>query len=461
MLKSKTVFTCLAGIVLLGLYQDAAHHLRAQGAGAPAATATVAFTNVNVVPMDKNRVLGDHTVIVTKDRITAVGPAGKTKVPEGATRVDGKGKFLMPGLAEMHGHIPPLTPQPPLTKAYVDDVLYLYVAAGITTVRGMQGTPGQLELREASKRGEIIAPALYLAGPPFNAKAVTTPDEAAAFVRKQKAEGWDLIKVMPGPSIENYDGMAKTAKEIGLPFAGHVPPLVGLPHVLEMGQSTIDHLDLYAEHLGGLNKPVDDAAVKDIVARTKKAGTVMVPTLYVWETLRGPIPVASRTGLPELKYMPKQIVAGWTKGLETRLSQPQYNAEEAKIYIDNRMKIMTALYKAGVRILLGSDAPQQFNVPGFSIEHEMKRMADAGMTTFDILASGTSLVGEYYKAHDDFGTVAAGKRADLVLLDANPLEGLSNVAKRSGVMIRGRWLPASEIQKKLDEIATRNATATP
>ena len=121
--------------------------------------------------MDTNRVLRDQTVIVTKDRIAAVGPAGQDQGPEGATRVDGKGKFLMPGLAEMHGHIPPPT-QP---KAYIDDVLYLYVAAGITTVRGMQGAPGQLELREASKRGEIVAPALYLAGPPFNAKAVTTP----------------------------------------------------------------------------------------------------------------------------------------------------------------------------------------------------------------------------------------------------------------------------------------------
>ena len=139
----------------------------------------------------------------------------------------------------------------------------------------------------------------------------------------------------------------------------------------------------------------------------------------------------------------------------------RYNAAEAKVYIDNRMKIMTSLYKSGVRILLGSDAPQQFNVPGFSIAHEMKRMADAGMTTFDILSSGTSLVGEYYKAQDDFGTVAAGKRADLVLLDANPLEGLDNVAKRAGVMIRGRWLPAAEIQKKLEEMAARNATATP
>src|SRR5688572_8127468 len=129
MLKRTTVFACLAGIVLLGLYQDAARHLRAQGAPA----ATVAFTNVSVVPMDTNRVLRDQTVIVTKDRIAAVGPSAKVEVPEGATRVDGKGKFLMPGLAEMHGHIPPPT-QP---KAYIDDVLYLYVAAGITTVRGM------------------------------------------------------------------------------------------------------------------------------------------------------------------------------------------------------------------------------------------------------------------------------------------------------------------------------------
>jgi imidazolonepropionase-like amidohydrolase len=429
------------------------------GMQAPAARqgdTSVAFTNVSVIPMTSNRVLSNQTVVVTKDRITAVGSAGSTRVPEGATRIDGKGKFLMPGLAEMHGHIPNPAQA---SKEYIDDVLYLYVASGVTTVRGMQGTPGQLELRESAKRGDVIAPTLYLAGPAFNANSVKSAEDAITRVKQQKAEGWDLLKVLPGLTVENYDAMARTAKEVGIPFAGHVPAAVGVPHALEMGQLTVDHLDGYAEHLDGKAKPVDEKGIQDLVARTKKAGTAMVPTLFVWETLQGPVTLESRTGLPELKYLPRSVVDPWIKSLTGRLNNPQYNAASAKLYIDNRMRIMKALYAGGVTIMLGSDAPQQFNVPGFSILHEMKRMQDAGMSVYDVIKSGTITVGEHFKAKDDFGTIAVGKRADLILVDANPLQSLDNIAKRSGVMVRGRWLPESEIQAKLTQIAGRSGTA--
>ena len=439
------IATVLAGALLIG-----------QDPGAQQAQ-TVAFTNVNVVPMDSNRILSDQTVVVSKDRITAVGPAGSTQVPDGATRIEGRGKYLMPGLAELHGHIP----GPTMPKAFIDDVLFMYVANGVTTVRGMQGAPGQLELRDAAQRGEIIAPTLYLAGPAFGGNTVKTPEEAVERARQQKTEGWDLLKVLPGLTIETYDAMARTAKEAGIRFAGHVPSAVGVPHALDMGQATIDHIDGYAEHLGGETKPVDEAGVQDLVARTKKAGTAIVPTLVVWETLRGPISLESRTSLPELRYMPRPQVEQWTKAVEKRLNDPKYNAEHAKHYIDNRMRILKAMHAAGVNILLGSDAPQQFNVPGFSIHHEMKRMADAGMSVYDIIKSGTASVGEHFKAQDEFGTVAVGKRADLLLVDANPLQSLENAAKRTGVMIRGRWLPEAEIQKGLTEIAGRSGSMTP
>ena len=131
----------------------------------------MAFANVSVVPMTSNQVLANQTVVITGDRITALGPAKTTPVPEGATRVEGQGKYLMPGLAEMHGHIPP----PTAPREFVDNVLFLYVAAGVTTVRGMQGAPGQIDLREASKRGEIVAPNLYLAGPQFRATRSSRP----------------------------------------------------------------------------------------------------------------------------------------------------------------------------------------------------------------------------------------------------------------------------------------------
>jgi len=426
---------------------------------------TIAFTNVNVVPMDSNRVLENQTVLVSKGRITALGPAGSTQVPGGATRVDGKGKYLMPGLAEMHGHVPsPLdsrkTPQE--SRQYTEDVLFLYVAAGVTTVRGMQGGAGQLELRDEVNRGALVGPSLYLAGPGFTGNAVKSVEEATARVRTQKKEGWDLLKVLPGISREVYDAMARTAKEVDIEFSGHVPAAVGVPHALEMGQRTVDHLDGYAEHLGGETKPVDVKGIQDLVERTKRAGAWMVPTLVVWETLRGPVTLESRTAMPGLKYLPQDIVGGWTKAVENRLKSPKYDAGAAKIYIDNRMRIMTALYKGGVRILLGSDAPQQFNVPGFSIYPEMRRMADAGMTTFDILRSGTAAVGEYLEGKQNVGTIAVGQRADLILLDANPLQGLGNVEKRSGVMVQGRWLSQADIDTRLNQIASRaGASAQP
>lgn len=435
----------LTGFVLAGVL------LAIQAPAAQQGT-TLAFVNVSVLPMDTDRVLTDQTVIVSKDRITAVGPAGSTQVPQGATRIEGKGKYLMPGLAEMHGHVPAPT-QP---KEFTDDVLFMYVANGVTTVRGMQGAPGQLELREAVNRGDLIGPTLYLAGPGFTGNAVKAPEDARARVQEQKKEGWDLLKVLPGLTVEVYDAMARTAKEVDVPFAGHVPDAVGVPHALEMGQETIDHIDGYAEHLGGQTKPVDEKGVQDLVARTKKAGAWIVPTLVVWETLRGPITLESRTALPELRYLPRDLVAQWTKAVGNRLKSDQYNQDHARQYIDNRMRIMTALHKGGVGILLGSDAPQQFNVPGFSIHHEMKRMTDAGMSPYDVIRSGTASVGQYYKGRDQFGTIAAGQRADLILVDANPLQDLANIQKRSGVVVRGRWLPESEIQKRLKDIEGRN-----
>ena len=411
---------------------------------------TVAFSNVSVVPMTGNQVLPNHTVVVTGDRITAVGPAKTAKVPDGATHVDGQGKYLMPGLAEMHGHIPGGN----APREFVDNVLFLYVAAGVTTVRGMQGAPGQIDLRDAAKRGEIVAPNLYLAGPQFSGGSVKSAEDAIARVKQQKSEGWDLLKVQEGLSVPAYDAMAKTAKQVGIRFGGHVPDEVGLLHAMDMGQETFDHIDGYVEQLDGRAKPVDDKALQDLVQRTKKAGAWIVPTMFVWETLQGPVTLESRTGLAELRYMPASQIEQWTKGLDSRLKSPQYDAAQAKLHIDNRMKILKALQDGGARILLGSDAPQQFNVPGFSIHREMRRMADAGINAYEIVKSGTANVGQYFEAQDSFGTIAVGQRADLILVDANPLENVSNVEKRSGVMVRGRWLPASEIDAALAKIAT-------
>ena len=409
-----------------------------------------AFTGVDVIPMTATkRVLADQVVVVRGDRIAAIGATSKIGLPSGVQRIDGRGKFLVPGLAEMHGHIPP----PSAPEEFVEAVLFLYLANGVTTVRGMLGAPGQLDLRDKASRGDILAPTLYLAGPSFNGRSIESPEQAQQRVRQQSAEGWDLLKVHPGLTMAEYDAMARTANEVGIRFAGHVPQEVGLLHALEMGQETVDHLDGYIEYLQGDRGPVDRTRLMKIARRTKAAGAWVVPTMALWETLLGAASLEDLQAYPELRYMPRQQVDRWTSAFERRIGSPQFNPDAVGHMVDNRKRLLRALNEAGVRILLGTDAPQQFSVPGFSIHREVRVMADCGMSPYAILVSGTKNVGEYFKEEDSFGTIEVGRRADLILLDANPLEDISNLSRQAGVMIRGRWLPESEIQEKLKAIA--------
>jgi imidazolonepropionase-like amidohydrolase len=261
------------------------------------------------------------------------------------------------------------------------------------------------------------------------------------------------LKVLPGLARDHYDAMARTAKEVGINFAGHVPADVGLLHAIRSGQETFDHLDGYIEYLQREKGPVADAKFQEIAKLSREAGVWVVPTMALWETLRGTADLATLLAFPELKYMPPQQIQQWKSAQENLLKNPDFKPDVARNSIKNRMRLLKALHEGGVKILLGSDAPQRFSVPGFSIHREMKRMADAGMKPYDILRSGSTNVGLYLKEKDNFGTVAVGTRADLILLDANPLEDVSNVARRSGVMVRGRWLSEREIQSRLDQIA--------
>lgn len=409
----------------------------------------VAFVNVSVVPMDSERVLTGQTVVVRGEQIVEIGPAGKVKVPAGALRIDGRGKYLMPGLAEMHGHVPP--PQAP--KEFTETVLFLYVANGITTVRGMLGAPGQLELRERATRGEMVSPTLYLAGPSFNGTSVSSPAQAAEMVRQQKREGWDLLKVHPGLTRDEYDAMARAAREVGIRFAGHVPAEVGLLHALELGQETIDHVDGYVEHLGAEGVAVDEAKLAEVVRLTKRSGAWIVPTMALWETLLGVTSIEKLLSYPELVYMPAQQVQAWERAHRARQAHAQFDRRKVEQTAANRKRILKALHDGGVPIIFGTDAPQQFSVPGFSIHREMASMLEAGLTPYQILLTATRNAGEYHRDKARFGTVAVGSRADLILVNGDPLKDLSNVSKRAGVMARGRWLGEEEIQKRLAVVA--------
>lgn len=424
-----------------------------------AAPRSVAFVGVTVIPMDRERLIESQTVIVRNGRIASIAPAASAEIPAGVMRIEARGKYLMPGLAEMHGHVPGQA------GAFADATMLLFVANGVTTVRGMQGSPYHLTLRDAIARGEVLGPTFYAAGPQIDGRRASTPAAAVAVVMEQKQAGFDLLKIQEGVSREAYDSVVATARRVGIPFGGHVPNDVGLWHALASRQGTIDHLDNFMEavnapdfparHLpatGARGSTTDmDRRIAGAAAAAREAGVSVVPTQALWQMLFIPDDSATLSRRPELRYMPPATLAQWYRTISSG-SRLQTDAERTE-WIASRAKILRALSDAGVPILLGTDAPQLFSVPGFSIHREMQAMADAGMTPYQILQSGTRDIAAHFGELDDSGTIEAGKRADLILLDANPLESVANVQRRAGVMVRGAWLPESEIQQRLATLA--------
>jgi imidazolonepropionase-like amidohydrolase len=430
-----------------------------KGGGGP----TMAFVGVNVVPMDRERVLANQIVLVRNGRILSVGPARSARIPKGAQRIEGKGRWLMPGLAEMHGHVP--GPDDPV---YLDDVLFLYVSNGVTTVRNMSGNEAHLKLRARIAAGEVLGPTLYTATPWLSAQVAGTPDKAREAARAYRSAGYDLIKIGSVPS-DAYRAMAATAHQVGIPFGGHIPEEVGLTGALDARQKSIDHFDRYVEFFvpEGADKKgresgffgsgwvdlVDERRIADAVRRTKAAGTWNVPTMSLIEHLASPETPEAMIAWPEMGYMPKKVLDGWAKAKREFPASPEFQPAAARRLVELRRRLLRDLHEAGAPIALGSDAPQFFNVPGFSIHHEMRMMQAAGLTPYQVLATGTREAARYFGPGAGFGTIAPGQRADLLLLDANPLRDLANVKRRAGVMVRGRWLPETEIQARLEKIA--------
>jgi imidazolonepropionase-like amidohydrolase len=408
---------------------------------------TVAIVNVNVLPMDREIVLPNQTVVVRDGRIAEVGPAARVRVPAGVTIVDGSGKYLMPGLAEMHGHLP----NPNAGAELAETVLFLYVANGVTLVRGMQGNTAHLDLKRRIAAGELLGPRLFVPGPALTGNSAPTPDSGRRLVEAYRAAGFDHLKIHEELSRATYDTIVATAKRLGLSFAGHVPNDVGVYRALEAGQTSIDHLDNYVETVGGPDS-ADDARIGRVVAATCAARTWTVPTLALWEVFLGTDDPAGLGARPELRYVPPQWRTDWAQRVvQTRQNGPALATRLATIAL--RRRILKALQDAGCPIALGTDSPQLFSVPGFSIHREMASMAAAGLTPWQILTAGTRNVARYYGAEQEFGTIAPGQRADLLLLDANPLADIVNLTLRAGVVVNGRWLPESEIRARLDRIA--------
>jgi len=438
----------LAAVLMVGaaLVRDAGA-ARVTPEVAPGKT-TYAFVGVSVIPMDVERVLENQTVLVTDQKITRIGPSGEVEIPDGAVTIDGQGLFLMPGLAEMHAHIP--SSRSP--EEYVTNTLFLYVANGITTIRGMLGEPMHLDLRAQSEAGEILAPRIYTSGPSLNGNSVGSAEQASLMVHEQKQAGYDFLKLHPGLTRANFDAIVAAANEVQITY-------------LEARQATIDHLDGYVESLAnaipgeesqffGLNfiEFADVSQMAQLAQQTVNAGVWNVPTMSLFPEFFGN--VDDLLARSDIRYVSERQAQGWAGNIRQRQATPLFSTENGILMMDLRREILKELHDAGAGILLGSDAPQIFNVPGFSIHEELAEFVESGLSPFEALQTGTVNVASFYGVLDERGTVAEDMIADLILVRGNPLEDVANVRNPAGVMVQGRWIPGHEIKQRLEEIAT-------
>lgn len=351
-----------------------------------------------------------------------------------------------------------------------EDILYLYLANGVTLVRGMLGEPWHLELREALDRGEIMGPRLITSGPSLNGNSVDNPEHGARMVREQARAGYDFLKIHPGLSRAEFDAIAAAAHEADMPFSGHVPVDVGIDRALEAGYASIDHLDRYPRVLVSSDmldqvepgffdyRLAPHARAEKITAiaeKTREAGVWNVPTETLMHNVLIKDPETIRDERPEFAYLPGDMIDAWIERVRRSQSAEDYDREAAEVFIRLRMDLIKALQDAGAGLLLGSDAPQIFNVPGFSIHHEIAIMEAAGLTPYQVLQSGTVNPARFFGQADDWGQVREGMRAELLLLNGNPLDDLDNLRKVRGVFVNGRWHEQASIDAMLSSIRKR------
>ena len=424
-----------------------------------------AFIGVSVVPMDRERVIENQTVVVRGGRIAEIGAAGAVAVPDDATRIDARGKFLLPGLSDMHGHLPPGDGS---DRDAASQFLTLYLANGVTTVRGMVGSPGNVVLRDRIARGELAGPRIFAAGPPLHQKVAPTPEAGIAAVEAAKAAGYDLIKVHEGLSPETYAAITAAATRLGMKVAGHVTASVGLERALEAGQSSIEHLDGYLQAMIPNDAPVDvppgqvvigpalahadESRIPRLAAATREAGVWNTPTLTLFKIVMSTDAPDVFLAWPEMQYISPNLRAMFAKQKAGTAGIPATDGDRAR-YLERRDRMTKGLADAGAPLLVGPDTPQLFLVPGFATHREMNSFVDAGLTPFAALQAATTSAAAYLGLSAETGTVEAGKRADLVLVDANPLQDIANARKIAGVMANGRWMPKTEIERLLAELA--------
>jgi imidazolonepropionase-like amidohydrolase/dienelactone hydrolase/Tol biopolymer transport system component len=403
-----------------------------------AVTGIVAFKDVNLITMRDNKIIPSQTVIVRDGRIVKIGSSSSITIPKEAKIVSGNGKkYLMPGLADMHVHLND------------SSHLKLLVANGVTSVRNMWGRDLHLIIREDINSKQRVGPAIYSTGPLMDGNppvhqgstAVKTAEDAKKAVRKTKEDGFEFVKVYDRLGEEVYNTIMSTARELNIPVVGHIPAAVGFDKAVASGQYSFEHLYGATKQDRAWNTPRKDNDLAEYLKKTVASGVWNCPTLVVFKSSE-----MKRDELrkqPALKYVSRGIIESWG-------TRPAMNLSDEMR--QNRLGMVTALHDAGAKLILGTDFPNPWVIPGFSLHEELSLMVKAGLSPYEAIKTGTVNAAEHMMKLNEFGTVEEGKRADLILIDQNPFVDVKNIANPLGVMTNGIWYPRSMLDQMLYEV---------
>lgn len=405
---------------------------------------SLVVVGVNVIPMTRDTVMEDQTVVVENGRFAAIGPTARVDIPAGAEVIrPGPGRYLIPGLTEAHSH----------TQLSLSQFL-VYLTRGVTTLREMDGSPWMLRAREEAAEGRLLIPNLYVAGhilsnraSPFYMTQIDTQEQARQVIKEQAAAGYDFIKIhnfMPEPL---FGAVFAAASDVGLDVVGHIPHDITIAHAIESGLRTNEHFKGYIlDH----NLHITD---EDYVAVTEGSDLWNTPTFATYhDHLRGPEASALAMAENSLRLVPKWMRKMWLDQASTPVDDL---TRQRQTVFPKSKTIFRKLWPVTHKFLAGTDTgTYAFMVPGYTLQEEIRTFESLGITPFEALQTATVNPALAMRREDEMGTVEVGKRADFVILEKNPLEATGNLKSVSGVSVRGAWLDTDAI-RAIEDALTR------
>jgi hypothetical protein len=400
------------------------------------------FTHVNVIPLTHDTVLLDQTVIIENDIITSIGRNLKT--PTTSLKIDGTNKFLIPGFADMHAHLPGFQSQ-----SYPEEQYFLLnLLKGVTTVRGMRGHPSQLDMRNRFLKGNFISPTIFVSSPPITRQDKTlTEGTAEATLKNYIEQGYDFIKIL---SIDSslYTAIMPIIKRNNWIIAGHSPDGF-LAKGVHLNQNSIEHIEPFVNSF-----LKDSIATIRLFREMQEKQIFNCPDVYWYYVFGFQYSLDSLKNTAGIENIKNEMQRSWGEKWEQKLAaqsniekQRESHAARITLYL-NLLKRMDAM---GVPLLI-SPGDGEFIIPGYSYHEEIKIFADAGISPYNILRAASYNAAAFFRQTDKWGSIQKGKRADLILLNSNPLKDISAIENIEGVTVKGKWISRKEIEQRLRDL---------